>query len=1096
MPRTRDKRRLRVPLAALAAVALIPGAFATPAQAHAARVSLTSEVNPFVGTQREGNTFPGAALPFGMVQLSPDTGHNTGYDYTGGTIRGFSSVHLSGVGCGAGGDLPVLPTTGEITATDYASYAAPFSHSEESATPGYYRVALHRYGGITAELTATKRTGWHRYTFPATNHANVLLNSGQALHRVTSSTVTVVDDRTIQTSITGRGFCADTRPYTVYTLTRFDRPFSSSGTWRGDTVSPGSRSASGSGRNGAYARFDTTRDRDVVATTALSYVSAAGAAKNLAAEGRGTFESTRSAARQTWEKHLGRVKVTGGTTARRRVFYTAVYHAFLHPNIGTDTDGRYTGWDGRIHTASGFTYYQNWSLWDTYRTQQQLLWLLAPRESRDMARSLLRINAEGGWLPKWGLATVETNVMTGDPVTPFLVNAYRQGLLRGFEQEAYAALRKNADGVPPADSPYVGRNANPEYIKYGFVPYIPGLPHKKPGSSDFDYGASATLEYALADAALGTMARDLGHRADARRYLDRGRNYRNIFDPRIGFFRPRDAQGLFTGPADPTSGVGFHEGTGWQYLWLVPQNVPDLARLIGGRAATNKRLDAFFAYDKLVKDPAGTARSVWVASPYGYYNQSTYNPENEPDLIAPYTYLYTGQPWKTTDVVHAALGLFTDQPDGITGNDDLGTMSSWAIMAAMGIFPLTSGTDAWGLTTPVFDRVEIATDGPNGRRDAANSPVNRFRISAPGTSDANRYIRSVSVGGKQLTRTYITTADIRGGRNVSFTLSRSPSRWGTGAAAAPPTVDALGARAGTLQRRVAAGVRPAEASVLAGRASRVDMTVSAVLTRAGRASGTVTAAAPRPLSVKPARTSFTLRSADLPATREVPLRVIVPATTPPGSYPINIRVTDASGTAVTRRAQVNVVPATCSGAGQCPQNLDKFYDTDGTAQRKARNQGDFDGTGFSFPAEELPAAGSGALGGRAYTFPRAGGTDRNFVTARGQTLPLTRRAYRALDLLVAAHHGDVRSTVVVHYSDGSSERVPLAVSDWATAAPRHGEDAAVRAASRYGMEGEPDGVPVTLWHQSVKLDPNRQAVSITLPNEPRLLLYAMSGRNA
>ncbi|MEV5603512.1 GH92 family glycosyl hydrolase [Streptomyces sp. NPDC052299] len=778
---------LRGPAAVLAAAALLGGVLLPGATAEAAPRSdgrLTDLVNPFIGTQNEGNTYPGASVPFGMVQLSPDTGHNTGYDYGENHIRGFSSVHLSGVGCGLGGDLPTLPTTGDVTETDYAKYAAEFSHDDEKASPGYYKVGLKT--GIEAELTATRRTGVQRYTFPATDKANVLLNAGQSLHRTLSSDVEILDNRTVRTAITGSGFCQDTKPYTVYTITRFDRPFTTSGTWNGDTVSGAKKSTATDARNGAWLRFDTTEDRTVEATTALSYVDAKGAALNLRAEGGHDFDGVLRAAERTWEDRLEGVKAQGGSDELRRTFYSSLYRSFLAPNVGSDVDGRYTGWDQKKHKAvdshGTFTYYQNWSLWDTYRTQAQLLSLLAPRESRDMAISVLRIDAESGWLPKWGYGTVETNIMTGDPVTPFLTNAYQQGLLKGYEEEAYRALKKNADGVPPTDSAPVGREANVQYLKDGFAPYIKGRPHAKPGDSDFDHGASATLEYALADGMLAEMARDLGHEADAARYGARAQNYRRIFDPSTGFFRARDASGAFTGPADPAESEGFHEGTSWQYQWMVPQDIPGMVDLIGGKDAANQRLDSFFAYDKLLADPARTAREVWVNGPYAYYNADKYNPQNEPDLIAPYTYLSTGQPWKTTDVVHAALTLFTNGPTGMTGNDDLGTMSAWMVLSSIGVFPVQPGTDTWGLSTPAFERVDI-------KLDRRYYPRGALTVSAPGTSDADRYIQSARLDGAAQARTYLTTDDIRSARSLSFTVGDEPSAWGTSPEDAPPALD-------------------------------------------------------------------------------------------------------------------------------------------------------------------------------------------------------------------------------------------------------------------------------------------------------------------
>ncbi|MCL6299614.1 GH92 family glycosyl hydrolase [Streptomyces kronopolitis] len=775
------RTRLRTAGAVLAAALLGCALTAPGAQAAPPGGPLTDLVNPFIGTRNDGNTYPGAAVPFGMVQLSPDTGHYAGYGWDDDHIRGFSAVHLSGVGCGIGGDLPVLPTTGDITETDNAKYAAAYGHDDESARPGYYRVGLKSYGGITAELTATARTGKQRYTFPATDRANVLLDAGQSLHRTVSTRVEVLDSRTIRTTITGRGFCQDTEPYTVHTLTRFDRPFASYGTWDGDKVTAGSRDSTATGRHGAYARFDTRTDRTVEATTAISYVDAAGAAGNLRAEGGRSFDRTRAAADAAWEHRLALVRTQGGDGPLRRTFYSALYRSFLAPNIGSDADGRYTGWDQRVHRAEGFTYYQNWSLWDTYRTQAQLLALLAPGESRDMALSVLRIDKESGWLPKWGYGTVETNVMTGDPVTPFLTNAYQQGLLRGHEEEAYAALKKNADGVPPAGSPAVGREANAPYVRGGFVPYLKDHRPPKAGDSDFAQGASATLEYALSDAMLARMARDLGHGADADRYAARSRNYRNLFDGSTGFFRARDAQGAFAGPADPAKSVGFHEGTSWQYQWLVPQDLPGMLELIGGKDKADARLDSFFAYPQLLADPARTARKVWVNGPYDYYNADKYNPQNEPDLIAPYTYLSTGRPWKTTDVVHAALTLFTDAPTGMTGNDDLGTMSAWMVLSSMGMFPVQPGTDTWGLSTPVFDRVDLALD----RR---YYPSGHFTVTAPGTSAADRYAQSVRLDGADHDRTFVTTGELRAARELSFTVGPKPSAWGTGPHAAPPPV--------------------------------------------------------------------------------------------------------------------------------------------------------------------------------------------------------------------------------------------------------------------------------------------------------------------
>nr|WP_298990629.1 GH92 family glycosyl hydrolase [uncultured Pseudokineococcus sp.] len=1070
--------------ALVAGLLVAPGASAAPAPPPPDEGSLTDLVNPFIGTQDEGNTFPGASLPFGMVQLSPDDGHTTGYDYTRDRIRGFSATHISGVGCGLGGDLPVLPTTGEVTSTDYAQYALPFSHDGESASPGYYTVPLEAPAGtITAELTATTRTGVSRYTFPETDEATVLVNAGQALHRVESSDVRVVGDRTIETTVVGSGFCQVTRPYTMHFTTTFDRPFVEVGTWSGDEVTAGSTATSGTDRQGAYVRFDAREDRTVEQTTALSWVDADGARANLAAEGGRSFDEVRAAADATWEERLGQVRTEGGTPEQRRTFYSSLYRSLLTPSVATDVDGRYTGWDQQVHEADGFTYYQTFSLWDTYRTQQQLLSLLAPQESRDMALSLLAVEDQGGWLPRWAYATVETNIMTGDPVTPFLVSAWRQGLLAGHEEEAYEALLENADGVPPAGSQYNGRAGNEHYLEHGYVPHEPQL-SGKPGDYDLQHGASATLEYALADATLSTMAAALGHEDDARRLALRGQSFRNLFDPRTGSFRARDAQGLFVGPEDPADAVGFHEGTSAQYTWLVQQDLQQLVDLLGGEDAANARLDGFFAYDQLLEDPERTAREVWVSSAYDYYGFSTYNPQNEPDLHAPYVYGWTGQPWKTTDVVHAALTLFTDGPQGITGNDDLGTMSSWQVLSAMGIYPSVPGTEVWSLSTPIFDRVDLALD-PEWY------PEGSFTITAPGTSETDRYVQSVRVGGRTSPRTWITGDDIRAGRDVAFRVGPEPSRWGTDVDLAPePLVD------GRVRRSdLAAGLVPGRTDLLGSDEDQVvDVTATLVVTDPGRPTVRLDLAADEPLRAELDRDVLRVRSAGLPTTQELPLQVVVPAGTAPGSYDVRLRARDRAGDVVERTAVVTVVPRCGEPGGSCPVDLSGAYDVDGVATSDARAEGDFDGGGWSFPAEELPAPGEQLVGGRTYVLPETSGTAPNFVTARGQEIALEPGSYAALDVLLSAHNGDFAGDAVVTYADGSTSAARLTATDWAASGPRLGEETALVAQGRYSSGGGGDGLTVHVWHDVLALDPAREAVSLRLPDESRIKVMAISAR--
>lgn len=402
-------------------------------------------VNTFIGTQGDGNTFPGPSMPFGMAQLSPDT----------------------------------------------AQYGQPFTHDNETASPGFYSVRLDDPdGAIDVELTATQRTGSQRWTFPASTEAGVMISTGQALHDVESSTVKVIDERTIETMVTGASFCRPTEPYTLHLRTVFDRAMDSFSTWEGDEFTD-APATEGPGRRGVWVGFDTTDDQSVVATTAISWVDADGAVRNLEAEAQASFDDMVRAGRDAWNAHLQRIQVTGGTEEQQRTFYSSLYRTLLGPTRGDDVDGRYRGWDDEIHTADGHGYYQTSSLWDTYRTQIQLLALIAPDEARDQTISLILQGEQSGWLPKWGYATVETNIMTGDPVTPQIVTAHQFGLLDGWEERAWAMLQRNADGVPPPEHPAVGRAANEFYLEHGFVPHDL-QPCPQSGDCDFQHGGSAT----------------------------------------------------------------------------------------------------------------------------------------------------------------------------------------------------------------------------------------------------------------------------------------------------------------------------------------------------------------------------------------------------------------------------------------------------------------------------------------------------------------------------------------------------------------------------------------------------------------------------
>nr|WP_246257692.1 GH92 family glycosyl hydrolase [Amycolatopsis anabasis] len=793
-------------MATLAATAAATSVLVPAAASAAPRPGdVLDSVNTFIGTKKDGNTFPGASAPFGMTQVSPIGSHYAGYRYDDPAIRGFGHFFLSGAGCWEqGGLVSTLPTTGSVAtggdfdttkpATfDHKRYGSAYTHDGEVGKPGYYKVRLTGYGGIDAETTASTRTGVERYTFTKPGPVNVFVNTGQANDKepVTASSVRVVDDRTVEGTVESQAFCGG-KPYTTHFVTKFDRPFSSFGTWSPTGGAPGSReSAGGAGLRGAWLTFDPGAARQVTATTAISHVDAEGARRNLLFEGWGglrSFDQARAAVQRTWRQELSTVDIAGGSTDDRTVFYTSLYHALLQPLTGNDADGRYRGFDNQVHRAVGWTYYEFFSLWDTYRTQNQLLALLRPGRARDVAKSVLAIHEQGGWLPRWAYANQETNTMTGDPVTPFLVDLWRFGALRGLEDQAYRALKQNADLVPPASSPFEGRSGNPSYQANGWVQYDPNFP-KKGQDVDPHHGASATLEYALGDCSLSVLAAALGRSGDARALAERGRNYQKLWDASVsdrgftGFPRPKVPGGEWFSPPNkpytPQGQDGFHEGTAWQYQWLAQQDVPGLVRRMGGPAQTGKRLDDFFAYPDLLVDPVKTVREKWVIGPYDYYNQFRYNPNNEPDLHAPWMYALTGQPAKTSAVVRAAHHLFTNAPDGVTGNDDLGTMSAWYVFSALGMYPAVPGTGQFVLNAPRFTKAVLHLEN---HRDVV--------LEASGAQGTKiQYVRDLRVNGISSDRAYVGLEQLTRGATLRYGLTEDAAQttWATGPNGAPPS---------------------------------------------------------------------------------------------------------------------------------------------------------------------------------------------------------------------------------------------------------------------------------------------------------------------
>jgi predicted alpha-1,2-mannosidase len=735
-------------------------------------------VRPLAGTET-GGVFPGATTPFGMVQYSPNTRHadGGGYKYSDPVTWGFSTTHLSGVGCAAMGDIVSLPTTGTVRTVDATQERTTFSHANEQASPGYYATTLNRWG-IRAELTATTRTGWARFSYPPAQKANVIIDPGANFRGVQAANVHVSGNNTVVGSVSTWGYwnsCAERshNRYRVYFAMKFSRPFTAFGTGHDSRLSPGRRDASGTDV-GAYVSFNTAATPGpVVSKVGISYVDTAGAMRNLDAEtGNGLdFDAVKADARAAWNSMLGRVRVSGGSGEQQQTFYTNLYRALLYPSIFSDADGRFEGFDNRVHhVPPGQAQYSNFSMWDTYRSAQQVIDLVAPERVGDMVHSLLEDTRESGWLPKWVYAHYHTNEMIGDPAANVIADAYLKGLVHPADVDAaYDAVLHSATDVP-AHSPFEGRTGLEDYVNRGFVPYL--------ANGDRIFSAAIGLEYSINDCAVALMAGRLGQQADASYFLRRAKRYRGSINTRFRYARARRVDGSWKVPFDPRSHSGFKEGSAAQYTWLAPQDVSGLTAALGGRSATLAKLDSFFDYGPVAGNPAA-AKRAWRGA-------SRYTPRNEEDLQAPYLYNYLGQPWKTQDMVRAAEALYTTAPNGIPWDDDLGTLSGWYVLSALGLYPTTGGDDHYALTTPLFDHAEITQPGGGS-----------LVIDAPGASAGLPHIEGATLNGSSLATSTVSDGALVHGGHLSFTLGTAASpAWATGAntpgsacAANPPTAD-------------------------------------------------------------------------------------------------------------------------------------------------------------------------------------------------------------------------------------------------------------------------------------------------------------------
>jgi putative alpha-1,2-mannosidase len=717
-------------------------------------------VNPFIGTTNFGTTNPGAVMPNGLMSVVPFNvmGSNdnkydkdarwwsTPYEYHNVFFTGFSHVNLSGVGCPDVGSLLLMPTTGELN-VDYKQYGSTYKN--EVAHPGYYSNTLTKYG-IKTEVTADKRSSIARFTFPQ-GESHILLNLGEGLTNESGAFIRRISDNEFEGMKVLGTFCYNPQAvFPIYFYMKVNKQPKRSGYWKKQRMMSGveaewdkdngkyklyteyKREIAGDDI-GVFIDFDTKQNEEVEVLMGVSFVSMENARLNAEKElAQTTFESLRLRAEEAWNNDLSKILVEGGSEDQKTVFYTALYHTLIHPNILQDVNGQYPTLErGDIASVSNGDRYTVFSLWDTYRNVHQLLTLVYPVRQQHMLQSMLAMYDEHGWLPKWELYGRETYTMEGDPSIPVIVDSWLKGL-RGFDiNKAYEAMRK---GATTQGAQNKLRPDNDDYMKLGYVPL----------REQYDNSVSHALEYYIADNALSRLAKALGKDSDAKLFYNRSLGYKHYYSKEYGTFRPILPSGKFYSPFNPLQGEnfepnpGFHEGNAWNYSFYVPHDIKGLTQLMGGSKAFVNKLQMVF--DK------------------GYYD-----PANEPDIAYPHLFSYfKGEEWRTQKEIKRLLNTyFKNAPDGIPGNDDTGTMSAWAVFNMIGFYPDCPGEPAYTLTTPVFDKVTIKLSKEQWGTD-------ELVITSKRSNKEAYRINNITVGGKPFKSYRISHKDLIKARNIHF----------------------------------------------------------------------------------------------------------------------------------------------------------------------------------------------------------------------------------------------------------------------------------------------------------------------------------------
>jgi len=748
-------------------------------------------VNPFLGTDFFGHTFPGASLPNAMVHVSPDTGTKgwtqcAGYIWQANSIMGFSHTHWSGVGMVDGGDILLMPVTSnnlQVTpGTDEnpdLGYRSRFSHLHESAFPGYYSVFLEDYE-IEVELTTTPRVAFHRYTFPEAKNAKIIVDLGHQIGEKDKNNwaeIRIVNNQRIE------GEKVD-GPGKIYFVAEFSKPFLYYGTFDSEYATPESGAAVFSYKNaeagkyiGAFTTYHTAEQEKVLVKVAISYTGIEGARKNMNSElDHWDFDRVKIDARKTWEKELSRIQIEGASIAQKEIFYTSMYRSLLAQYISQDVDGKYFGADGKIQVAKDYNFYGSFSCWDTYRSQHPLLTIIAPQHVNDFIKSIIVKTKQYGWLPGQHFQNVFGEGMVGDHLVPIVVDAFRKGFRDYDVNYIYNIMHTKALGFP---QPPVSINAARSGLKYinelGYIPV-----------DQVTESVSKTLEFAYDDWCIAQMAKELGKEGDYKLLMQRSKNYKNVWDKETAFMRPRMADGAWLEALngreqeilregdysyykyfDPLL-VGqrpnrhYTESNAWQYVWSVQHDVPGLIDLFGSVKNFAEKLDTFFEMSPLISPP----KYVGVVGTIGQYVHG-----NQPSHHVAYLYNYAGQPWKTQYRVRQIMKQFyRPGPGGLCGNEDMGSLSSWYVLSAMGIYPVTPGSPVYMIGSPLFKKLTLETE--KGRT---------FTVIAQNNSPENIYIQSARFNGQPFSRTWISHKEIVNGGVIEFEMGPKPNKkWGTG----------------------------------------------------------------------------------------------------------------------------------------------------------------------------------------------------------------------------------------------------------------------------------------------------------------------------